>query len=97
MSDNEPVSVETFKQPWWRQIDWAGAVAFTLSLGVSGSMVVLMTLGIVGSMFHDRPMSEQGATVLSTLFGAVVGALATYLGQARGKNGNGNGQDRRTP
>jgi hypothetical protein len=84
MSDEEtvPVSVETAKRRWWQQVDWPGAVAFTLALGVSGSMVVLMAVGLIGVFVRGEPISEQGATLLSTLFGAVVGALASYLGQS---------------
>jgi hypothetical protein len=64
---------------WFERMDWAGACAFCLALGVGISMVV----AIVGVVTQDQVVSEQGAQFLSTLFGAAIGALATYLGMAR--------------
>lgn len=49
-----------------------------LSVGVSISMIIAM----VGVTTH-RPISPGGVQLLSTVFGASVGAVATYLGMAR--------------
>jgi hypothetical protein len=66
------------------RLNWAGAVALILATGVSLSMIMAMA----ATMMKDRPLGEFGATVLSTLFGATLGALATYLGQAARSNGD---------
>jgi hypothetical protein len=68
--------------PWWTYVDWPGAVAFVLALGVALSMVI----AIWGASTQDDAISEQGAQLLSTLFGASVGAVATYLGMAQRAN-----------
>lgn len=52
--------------------------ALCLSVGVSISMIIAM----VGVTTH-RPISAGGVQLLSTVFGASVGAVATYLGMAR--------------
>jgi purine-cytosine permease-like protein len=64
---------------WWERVDWAGAVAFILAVGVSLSLV----LGFAGATFQSKTISAAGANLLSTLAGAVVGAVATYLGIGR--------------
>jgi hypothetical protein len=77
---------------WWQQVDWTGAVAFTLALGVSVSMAAAMTIGMFAAFMHDRPISEQGAAMLSTIFGAALGSIATYLGQSRERQLRQNGE-----
>lgn len=72
---------------WWETIEWAGAIAFVLATGVAISMVLL----IVGSWWVG--FTEHGANLLSTMFGAAIGALATFLGQSR-RNTNGNNNQR---
>lgn len=79
--DDEPQQPE--RDPWWQQVDWTGAVALVLALGVSLSMSIALVGGLVGAIWHDRPISEHGAAMLSTIFGAAIGALASYLGQSR--------------
>lgn len=49
-----------------------------LSLGIAISMVAAMV-----SVISDTEVSPQGAQLLSTIFGAAIGAVATYLGTAR--------------
>jgi hypothetical protein len=53
-------------------------VAFTLALGVA---VFLITAAVAVSV-QDQPLTDGGAALLSTALGAVVGAVATYLGYA---------------
>lgn len=62
--------------PWWTYIDWPGAVAFVLALGVSAALV----FGFIGSVLQGEPIDQPLANLLSTLGGAAVGAVATYLG-----------------
>jgi hypothetical protein len=64
------------------KVDWPGAIAFTLALGIAISMVV----AIVGTVGGGRTLSAGSANVLSTLFGASVGVVGTYLG-AHGRHG----------
>lgn len=59
---------------------WRGAVAVTLALGLAVT-VVLLSVG----QYHATP---EEANTISTVLGAVVGALATYVG---GKHSNDNG------
>jgi len=67
------------KEPWWTKIDWTGAVGFVLALGVSASLVI----GFLGAVISDHMLNAQEANVLATLSGAMVGAVATYLGLGR--------------
>jgi hypothetical protein len=62
---------------WWEEIDWPGACAFVLALGLSIGLV----LGFARWLVQHDPLSQHGATLLSTLGGAIVGTLATYLGR----------------
>ena len=70
---------------WWQQVDWPGAIGFVLALGISISMVTIIILGslVTGMTEHS------GANLLSTMFGAAIGALATYLGQSGPRRING--------
>ena len=67
------------KTPWWTHVDWPGAIAFVLAVGIACSMV----LAICGEVFNREAIGQQGATILSTIFGAAIGAVATYLGGSR--------------
>jgi hypothetical protein len=63
---------------WWQSFDWPGAVALVLALGISGSLFgAILALSLRG-----QSIGEFGANMLSTVFGATIGAIATYLGQA---------------
>jgi galactitol-specific phosphotransferase system IIC component len=73
------------KPGWWEKIEWRGAIAFTLAIGVAGSMILAIVGAIIAIVVRTVPLGDQAANMLSTLFGAALGALATYLGQ--GKNG----------
>lgn len=59
-------------------IDWRGAVAVILALGVVASVVILAVSELDhGSAGH---ITETEATLLSTILGAAVGALSAYMG-----------------
>jgi hypothetical protein len=62
--------------------DWPGAIVFVLSLGVALSMIIAVT----GSVWDERPLSSGATNLLSAVFGATIGAIATYLG-AHGRHG----------
>jgi hypothetical protein len=64
---------------FWAQIDWPGAVAFMLAFGVSAALII----GMIGATLNVGPLGEKTASLLSTLGGAAVGAVATYLGLGR--------------
>jgi hypothetical protein len=64
---------------WWHHVNWPGLCAFTLACGVAVSLVLI----VLGPLLQDRPFTEQGAQLVSTLAGAAVGALAAYLGLSR--------------
>jgi hypothetical protein len=48
-------------------------------MGVSLALILI----VLGPLLQDRPFTEQGAQLVSTLAGAAVGALAAYLGLSR--------------
>jgi hypothetical protein len=58
------------------KLDWAGAVALVLALAL-GTCVVAIVLDLT---LTDSHISEQGAQLLGTLLGGMLGAVATYLG-----------------
>jgi membrane protein DedA with SNARE-associated domain len=62
--------------------DWSAIVAVILAVGVTGSLLLLS----FGELFHDGHLTEAETTTVSTLLGAGIGAIATYLG---GRNSNG--------
>lgn len=58
--------------------DWHGAVALILALSVGVGFAVAM----VGATVQHEPISQQGAALLNTLGGALIGAVAGWLGGA---------------
>jgi hypothetical protein len=46
-------------------------------------VAIALILIVLGPLLQDRPFTEQGAQLVSTLAGATVGALAAYLGLSR--------------
>lgn len=65
----------------WLHHEWQGIVAVILSVAV-GIALITAELG--------RHLSDPEAQLVNTILGAIVGALATYLGSRI--NGNGNGK-----
>ena len=64
--------------------NWHGLVAIVLALGLATAVVLLC----LETILHRGPVSDTEAAVLSTVLGAAIGAIATYLGgAARGRNG----------
>ena len=64
--------------------DLHGVVAVILATGVAVTVVVLA----LETTTHSGAISESEANVLSTVVGAIIGAVATYLGISR-SNGKG--------
>lgn len=65
--------------------DWRGPIAFVLAVGVS----VALVSGVLTSELTPGAVTTQEVSFLSTLGGAVVGALAAYLGiRHAGENGD---------
>ena len=56
--------------------DWAGLAAFVLAAGV----VIAIIVAIAGAAISHREFSADETTLLSTVLGAAIGAVATYLG-----------------
>lgn len=61
---------------WWLSGEWAGLIAFVLALGVA----ISMTVALVGSVLSSDPISSEKASLLSTLYGAAIGVIGTYIG-----------------
>lgn len=61
-------------------IRWTGRalIATILAVGVSVSLMA----AFLANAIHADALTGEAATLLSTAFGAVVGALAAYLGQS---------------
>jgi hypothetical protein len=70
------------QQQGWIHGEWAGLIALVLALGVAISMVT----ALVGTMLSDEPISSEKASLLSTLTGAAIGVIGTYIG-AHGRGG----------
>lgn len=62
---------------WYETIDWAGLCAALLALGLAMGLI----LGFSRWLIQGTALSENGSQLLSGLGGAIVGALATYLGR----------------
>src|SRR5215471_5904685 len=56
------------------------AVAVIVALGLAVSLVLLAGAAAWAEAGKNRVLSEAAASLLSTVLGAVVGAVATYLG-----------------
>lgn len=61
---------------WWLSGEWAGLIALVLALGVALSMVI----ALVGAVLSADRISAEKASLLSTLFGASIGVIGTYIG-----------------
>jgi hypothetical protein len=59
--------------------DYAGWCAVILAAGVSISLVVAS----VGGTIRGHELTPDEITLLSTITGAAIGAVATYLGMSR--------------
>jgi hypothetical protein len=55
-------------------------VALVLATGVAVAIIALA----IGPVWNNGPVSTEEATLLSTVLGAAVGAIATYLGTRGG-------------
>jgi hypothetical protein len=55
-------------------------VALILATGAAAAVIILA----VGSVALNGPVSTEEATLLSTALGAIIGAVATYLGTRGG-------------
>ena len=53
-----------------------GWVALLLAFGIAASAIIIC----IETILHVGPATAEEATVLSTVLGASVGAVATYLG-----------------
>lgn len=61
--------------------DWRGYIAFVMALGIAIGFGAAI---IMSASARTPPISDTTATLLSTLGGAMIGAVATYLGMGRG-------------
>jgi len=59
--------------------DLHGLVALVLAVSVGATMIIIS----VETVLHSGAISQAESNVLSTVVGAVIGAVATYLGVAR--------------
>lgn len=55
-------------------------VAVILALGITATIILLA----VETILHSGTISTQEASLLSTVLGAAIGAVATYLGLSKG-------------
>jgi hypothetical protein len=68
--------------------NWTGPIAFVLALGIS----VALATSLIVIALHPVPLDGPLESVLTTLAGAAVGAVATYLG-TRGRKSGGTPSD----
>jgi hypothetical protein len=73
--------------------DWAGRSAYALSIGLaigwSGAL-------LMAAFPSASPVSDTGANLLSTLGGAMAGAVATYLGSTLHARAHGDDRTRKS-
>jgi hypothetical protein len=55
--------------------DWRGIAVTILALGITTSLVLFT----VSAMIHDEPAPQWLSYLIFTLFGAVIGVVATYV------------------
>lgn len=56
-----------------------GWVAIILAFGATGAVLTLC----IGAVVQDETISQQGADLLSTALGVLIGAVASYMGGGR--------------
>ena len=61
--------------------DWRAVIALVLSTGVAVGFAAAL---IMSASSRTPPIGENTAQLLSTLGGAMIGAVAAYLGMGRG-------------
>ena len=64
--------------------DKAGWAVLVLALGIMASIIIIS----VGSEITNQPLSSEEQTLLSTIIGAAIGAVATYVGGGRAGTGH---------
>jgi hypothetical protein len=64
---------------WTRRMDWAGMSVFVLALAVGVSVVVVVAVEISNPGHGGTVM----VSALTTVLGAMVGAVSTYVGLYR--------------
>jgi len=74
-----------------RRVTWNGrsVVAVVIAAGVSLSVLALAVAASVAEASQRLTLSKGAVTVLSTALGAMIGAVATYLGLSRDDDGQG--------
>jgi len=60
-----------------------GLVALILAVGASFALIALAVAAAVAEASSHLNISEGATSLLSTAFGAVIGAVATYVGTTR--------------
>ena len=72
-----------------KRFDWAGASAFVLAFGLSAGFATAL---IFAASPATTTITDAGVQLLSTIGGAMVGAVAAYLGVAVERRGRMNVQ-----
>lgn len=72
-----------------RAPDWPGYIAFILSMGLS---IGFATALIMSASSRTPPIGKETSTLLATIGGSMVGAVATYLGGRMGRDRSENQQ-----
>ena len=73
--------------------DWRGLIALILALGVA----LAFLSGVIIAEVSPNMITEQETTFFSTLGGAIMGALATYLGVQHLSTNGGKSMETETP
>lgn len=84
MRSNGGAWLLTFKRTHVKSSHLTAVVAVILALGVAISIVILSVSEL--SHANDGHISTEEATLLATVLGAGIGAIATYLGQREGRD-----------
>ena len=63
--------------------DWAGLIAFALTI----TLCLVLVVTVIGLLFFDAEVTEEGGRLLSGIGLALAGALATFIGTRTGRKG----------
>ena len=59
-----------------KRLDWHGIIAVILAIGAIATVIILA----IQETQHAGHLSADEVTLLSTVLGAIIGAVATFLG-----------------
>jgi hypothetical protein len=85
--NKEPNRKKSFWEMWFDHISGERTVSIILSISLGLTLTIISISAGIAMMMHKFELTGIIADMLTTVLGAIVGALSVYLGM-KGKNGN---------